>query len=267
MSHLRPAQAISSGYDWFHSCWSVVPSNPEDCAISQIHRHRGNCLFVDTRISGCQGHRGENEIIHSEEDGLYVTLYNEGGLRFLSGNQESTMQAGDILLWDTGMAGSFDCRTAASGRTILFPRKMVERRLGNSSQIDGMRSNRNDPRTILLRSYLEKLHDLAEDTREDILAELLEASLELTYLCVIDKGDLPGTTQTRATFQEIRKEIQEHVGSHACSCRKSLGDEPQKPADGAFHPRHDLHRSREWRTHAEGGATSALSRFKTNIDL
>jgi AraC-like DNA-binding protein len=213
MFQMDTAQACSAGYDWFHSCWSVVPSNPQDCAISQIHRHRGNCLFVDTRISGCQGHRGENEIIHSEEDGLYVTLYNEGGLRFLSGNHESTMQAGDILLWDTGMAGSFDCQTAASGRTILFPRKMVERRLGNSGQIDGMRSNRSDPRTILLRSYLEKLHDLAEDTREDILAELLEASLELTYLCVIDKGDLPGTTQTRATFREIRKEIREHVGS------------------------------------------------------
>ena len=213
MSHVHTAQAASADYDWFHNCWNVVSSNTEDCAISQVHRHRGECLFVDTRISGCQGHRGENEIVHSEEDGLYVTLYNEGGLRFLSGNQEATMEAGDILLWDTSMAGSFDCQTAASGRTILFPRRMVERRLGGSSCISGMQSKRQDPRTVLLRSHLEKLHDLAGDTREDILAELLEASLELTYLCVIDREELLGTAQTRAAFHEIKKHIQEHLGS------------------------------------------------------
>jgi AraC-like DNA-binding protein len=212
MSDVHTAPAAPSEYDWFHNCWNIVSSKVEDCAISQVQRHRGDCLFVDTRINDCLGVRGESEISHSEEDGLYVTLYNEGGLRFLSGNTESVMQAGDILLWDTSLPGSFDCRTETSGRTILFPRRMVERRLGSSREIKGMQSNPQDPRTALLRSCLEQLHELADKTREDILSELLEASLELTYLCMVDREELPGTEQTAAAFREIRKDVRDHLG-------------------------------------------------------
>ncbi|MFA7595839.1 MAG: helix-turn-helix domain-containing protein [Novosphingobium sp.] len=213
MFQMDTAQACSAGYDWLRSCWNVVPSSKEDCTISQKHRLQGDCLFVDTKIRGCEGHRGENEIVHSQEDGLYVTLYNAGGLHFSAGSRESVMQAGDILLWDTSLTGSFDCRAGASGRTILFPRRMVERRLGSGNRISGMQSDRHDSRTLLLRSYLEKLHDLAGKTAEYILNDLLEASLELTYLCVIGGDHLPDRARTRAAFQDIRKDIRDHIGS------------------------------------------------------
>ena len=223
MFQMDTAQACSADYDWFRSCWNVVPSNREDCAISQKHRLQGGCLFVDTKIRGCEGHRGEHEFVHSQEDGLYVTLYNAGGLRFSAGSQESVMQAGDILLWDTSLPGSFDCRAGASGRTILFPRRMVERRLGPGNRINGMQSNRHNPRIMLLRSYLENLHDLAGETTEGTLNDLLEASLELTYLCMIGGDDMPDMARTRAAFQDIKKDIRDHVGSEDLTPAASAG--------------------------------------------
>ena len=223
MFHMDTAQVRSADYDWFRSCWNVVPLSRQDCAISQKHHLQGGCLFVDTKIMGCEGYRGEHEIVHSQEDGLYVTLYNAGGLRFSAGSRESVMQAGDILLWDTSLPGSFDCRTGASGRTILFPRRMVERRLGPGSLISGMQSNRHDPRTLLLRSYLEKLHDLADETTGGALDDLLEFSLELTYLCMIGGENVPDMARTSAAFQDIKNDIRDHIGSEDLTPAASAG--------------------------------------------
>ena len=223
MFHMDTAQVRSADYDWFRSCWNVVPLSRQDCAISQKHHLQGGCLFVDTKIMGCEGYRGEHEIVHSQEDGLYVTLYNAGGLRFSAGSRESVMQAGDILLWDTSLPGSFDCRTGASGRTILFPRRMVERRLGPGSLISGMQSNRHDPRTLLLRSYLEKLHDLADETTGGAVDDLIEFYLELTYLCMIGGENVPDMARTSAAFQDIKNDIRDHIGSEDLTPAASAG--------------------------------------------
>lgn len=200
-------------YDWFRRCWNVIPSNTEDCSILQTHRHQGDCFFVDTKIGACHGRRGEEEIIHSEEDGLYVTLYYAGGLTFTNRSDEAVMQAGDMLVWDSSLTGAFDCRTGASGRTILFPRKMVERRLGPGKSLYGMQPNRRDPRTALLRSHFEKLHELAGETRGDILKGLMEHSLELTYLCMVSGDDSYRTCGARNLLEEAKQDIHDHIGS------------------------------------------------------
>lgn len=213
MSGVQTLRDASSGYDWFRSSWNVVAMSGKNCSVWQTHNRRGECLFVRTQISGCRGHRGEQEMAHSGENGLYVTLYDAGSLSFRSDHRESALRAGDILLWDTEVAGSFDCEATASGRTILFPRSMVERRLGSSSNISGLHSDRSDPRTMLLRSHLVQLHQLSNDPRFDRLDDLLEASLELTFLCLSGSGRDPGGKRTHATFEAIRKYVRDHVGT------------------------------------------------------
>lgn len=213
MSDTLPENHRPTGYDWFRKCWNVVPLNAEECSVFQTHRRQADCFFVETRIGACRGRRGEDEIVHSEEDGLYVTLYSAGGLTFSARSEETVMRAGDMLLWDTSLAGSFECTTETTGRTILFPRAMVERRLGHGKSLYGMQPDRGDPRTALLRSHFEKLHDLVGKTREDVLKGLLESSLELTYLCMVGDEDISPTRGARVLFEEAKQDIRDHLGS------------------------------------------------------
>ncbi len=213
MADFGQAQASKPDYDWFRQCWEILSPSDDRCNIRQIHRHEADCLFVDTKIGTCRGRRGTNEIVQSSEDGLYVTLYSEGGLRFTSKGTEAVMRAGDILLWDTGMEGSFDCPDGADGRTILFPRKMVERRLGRIDRLYGMQPDPRDARTSLLRGHFQTLHNLAGRTNENIMRALLESSLELTFLCSVQEDEVSLDSGTRSAFEMIRRDISEHIAS------------------------------------------------------
>ena len=206
-----------AGYDWFRETWELLSPASDDCQIEQSHRHVAGCLFADSRISNCAARRGEREIERSPEDGLYITLYSRGGLRFHSRHEESVLKAGDILLWETDTQGAFECRGSATGQTILFPRPMVERRLGRMKSLAAMQPDPRDPRTALLRSHFQTLYQLAGRTEGSIMRALLETSLDLTYLCLVrDDAPVSGSPDTSA-YKKIRQHIADNLAAENLS--------------------------------------------------
>ena len=204
-------------YDWFRDTWELLSQASGKCQIEQSHRRQAGCSFFDSTISNCAARRGEKEVERSLEDGLYITLYSQGELRFRSRDEESVLRAGDFLLWETGTQGEFECGDLTAGQTILFPRRMVERRLGRMNRISAMQPDPRDPRTVLLRSHFEMLHQLAGRTEESIMRALLETSLELTYLCSVREGVLFRNGSAEAVYARIRQDIAEHLASDELS--------------------------------------------------
>ncbi|MCB2049819.1 MAG: helix-turn-helix domain-containing protein [Novosphingobium sp.] len=197
-------------YDWFRDTWELLSPATHSCQIEQSHRRIAGCFFADSKISNCAARRGEKEIERTPEDGLYITLYSQGSLRFRSRDAESVLRAGDILLWETGTKGAFDCRDSATGQTILFPRNMLERRLGKSQRLSAIQPDPRDPRTALMRSHFQALHQLAGHTDESVLRALLETSLDLAYLCLVRDGDI---ADDQPAYTAIERDIAEHLAS------------------------------------------------------
>lgn len=189
----------------------------ENARSSKAIADKRAALSFDSTISNCAARRGEKEVERSLEDGLYITLYSQGELRFRSRDEESVLRAGDFLLWETGTQGEFECGDLTAGQTILFPRRMVERRLGRMNRISAMQPDPRDPRTVLLRSHFEMLHQLAGRTEESIMRALLETSLELTYLCSVREGVLFRNGSAEAVYARIRQDIAEHLASDELS--------------------------------------------------
>lgn len=213
----QSVREAGAGYDWFRETWELLSPASDDCRIEQSHQRVAGCLFASSRISNCAARRGVREIERSPEDGLYITLYNRGGLRFHSRDEESVLKAGDMLLWETDTQGAFECRESATGQTILFPRSMVERRLGRVQSLAAMQPDPRDPRTALLRSHFETLHQLVGRTEESVMRALLETSLDLTYLCLVrDDASLSGRSDTSG-YARIRQDIADNLAAENLS--------------------------------------------------
>jgi AraC-like DNA-binding protein len=209
-----PRQPIS---DWFRECWNVTARQPQDCAIWQRYREHGDCRFVDLEIGPCHGRRGTDQISGAAGDGLYVTYYSRGELRFSTRGEEILLRSGDLLLWDPQSPSKFDCATRSIGHTVLFPRNMVEQRLGGLHRLRGVKPNPDDPRTPFLYAHFANLHGLAGRIKEDIFRNLLESTLDLTYVCLSDENRTHSNNSAGELLDRVRSHIRHHFGTDEMS--------------------------------------------------
>lgn len=213
MQHILSDDEYQLDSEWFRENWAVAPTGTDAFRVWQRQQLRGECRFLEVGVDPCRGQRGEEEIAHSSEYGLYMSLYRSGNVRFNSKGAELLAKTGDLLLWDPGSPNNFECYGQTVGRTILFPREMVRQRMGLNTLLAVRKMDWNDPRTPLLHSHFMHLYGLAHQLPERILRRFFEATLELAYLCVIDDRRISkvGSAHTEL-YERIRNEVNERIG-------------------------------------------------------
>lgn len=217
MQYGQKAGAIECRSDWLRDCWNITPSGRSQFNALQRNRSHSNCRISEISITPCQGQRDENEISQTVDDGLYVTFYKSGGLFFKAGETDVVTQAGDLLLWNPASPASFRCETPSLGQTIIFPRKMVERRLGNWNFIGNVRADRGDARINLLKSHLLQVFALPDNFDERFSRDLLEITLELVFLCVDNLKHCEKKSYNEKVYDRILREIQYNILSDELS--------------------------------------------------
>lgn len=210
-------EALESRTDWLRKFWRITPSSHSRFEVVQRIRSQSNCRILEIGVTPCSGRRDENEIKQAVNDGLYVTLYKRGGSEFKAEDNELIMGPGDLLLWNPGSPASFRCTSSSLGQTIVFPRDMVERRLGDRNLIGNVCPNGQDPRTALLKSHIHQIVSLPDNFDGRFSNHLLELTLELIFLCSSDLCEPRGKSpKSKKLFDRINLEIQSNL------CEKDL---------------------------------------------
>ena len=220
MQYGQRTKVIECRSDWLRECWNITPSGRSQFNALQRNRSHSNCRISEIRITPCQGQRDENEISQTVDDGLYVTFYKSGGLFFKTSEADTVVQPGDLLLWNPASPASFICNTPALGQTIIFPRKMVERRLGNWNFIGNVRADRGDAGINLLKAHLLQVFALPDNFDERFSRDLLEITLELIFLCVGNLKHCDNKSYNEKVYDRISREIQRNILSDDLSPNK-----------------------------------------------
>jgi len=184
--------------DHIRNWWALQPDDPDAFRVREQVRTRQGYRFLAVGLDACSGERGLEEISRARDDGLYLTLYDEGELEFSARSSHLSVEAGDLLVWDPAAPGHFSCSRAVHGATIVFPRSIVERCIGNVETIYAVKSPRHDARTKLLFSHAMTLHGLSDQLDDASLEAGLESLLELLVVCLSPHA----TLNTRTTYRE-----------------------------------------------------------------
>lgn len=212
MSLNQLQKTVHEKSDWLRDCWDITPVGSKAFASSQSERAYQSCRFMDVSISPCRGQRDADKLDCVSGDGLCATFYQQGNLHFAARHKEETVGPGDLLIWDPTSPASFECDKTTSGKTIVFPKAMVENRIGGNESTFSVCAQNRSHRTAFLKAHILQVLALPADVQKEFLKDLLELTLDLIILCTerraVKKCDNPYNTEI---FDRVINVIRDNV--------------------------------------------------------
>lgn len=205
-----------------HLPWSVsVPHETRHAFEASVRRWWiGDLALVDCECGPCSGSRRHREIASTDGEFVVVLITRSGRESVMQCDAESTMSAGDAVVWESTRPARFSVWEQLSKRSMLIPSAALDEVNGRAWLSGGLILNGSAPGTRLLTGYLETLSQTLPELPAAAVCAARNATLELLIGALRADGDVPAS---RMAHPALRAAMDRYIAAHLLS-------EPVTPA-------------------------------------
>lgn len=181
-----------------------------DAHVSRISL--GDAALVDYRCGRATGRRGRREIAATPDDLVGILIMCRGSLGLTLNGSSLLLAAGQVVVWDGGMPGSFDALGEIAKRTLVVPRARLRAVFPQLERVIGQVLPAEHPPLRLLIAYLETVAAQAGELDAAGRAAAGDAAVELARVAL--GGGLPDRRHRLrdALLVAARRFIEAHLG-------------------------------------------------------
>ncbi len=202
------AEAARAMLSEVHLPWSlrIADRDPYDCRLAW--QGLGGCTVIECSSTQLSGYRDRPEIRRTEGDYVGLLLVLAGQERVRQGDVAVTLDAGDMLLWDSAEPLQFEVRKPLRKVTLLIPRSRLDRATPGIEVGGAVRLDSRAGLGALAAGHLASLGRVARDIpvgdaplAADILIDLVGR--------LVDPG--AETDQPADVLSRVFKHIEQHL--------------------------------------------------------
>lgn len=209
--------------------FDYTPESSRDFRASMTRRPYGQTIYNYMAVEPCTCRRDHEGSLSADGDYISMALHVDGYQSFTQGDHHLEVGPGDLFFWRADIPSASRVGKAVIAKSIMLPRSLLERRIGDVDALAGKKLNGNAPLTQVIASHVNAVHDLIDDLPPASRTNLTLAVFEVALLGLPPEDD--GSQIDRGKYELykrvmrfIRDNVEEDltVGLAAASCGISV---------------------------------------------
>lgn len=197
-----------------HLPWSVSVAQEARHAFEASVRRWwiGDLALVDCECGPCSGSRQHREIASTDGEFVIVLITRSGRESVMQRDSQSTMTAGDAVVWNSTKPARFRVWEQLSKRSMLIPASALDEVNGRAWLSGRLILNGSAPGTRLLTGYLETLSQTLPELSAAAICAARNAALEL-FIGALRAGD-GEVPASRTAYPALRAAMDRYIAAH-----------------------------------------------------
>lgn len=190
---------------------------PEESFSAGVRRRAlGDLVLVDCVCDPSSGHRGPGEVARTQGEYFVLLLTRSGREVVEQGMDESQLNAGSAVVWDSETPARYRVQERLSKRSLIVPKAALSE-LGTRGRLrPGSILHGEQPAMRLLAGYLDTIARTIDDLPLQSIAAVRNATLELLGAALL-AADSDGARPMAAVLTQAQRYIDEHLRDPALS--------------------------------------------------
>jgi AraC-like DNA-binding protein len=189
-----------------------APAPGETFAASATRWPLGTLALVRTTHGRGAGRRGRAEIAASEHDVLGMLYLRSGTIGLDFDGCQTTLGAGELVVWDGARRGGFMTRGAVDNQTLVIPRDRLRIVAPEYEAMIGRPFGSDHPAARLMGSFLGSLMPVVGSLDPPAREAVADAAVDLARALVAPHSANEWPQQAAALMTAVRLYIDEHLG-------------------------------------------------------
>ncbi|MEM1264028.1 MAG: helix-turn-helix domain-containing protein [Pseudomonadota bacterium] len=205
------AEAWEQMLDESHLPWRLTnrPADGFDATIAM--RQFDGYRLIRCACSATRGRRTLNEIARTEGRALSLLHLRHGKEALTIAENEITLQAGDLVLWDSERSMTFDVPGHLEKLTLMFPDAALTSIFPNAADYVGRVIPSRRGLSTLLTSYLNSIESEMWTMSAEDLTAAMKPTMDLLATVLTMESRLPKQSLKTMTLHRIQQYIVDHL--------------------------------------------------------